>query len=520
MPLGTESLPLDEFLRRFIEAGDHARIRTVFEQTQGVAHREADHLLLVADGSTKWVVTSGDAVSSCDTPVVAGVIRDLTPDRLQEHEVLRLARYDSLTHLPNRSQLHDHLAEALARSEASGKPGAVLFIDLDGFKQVNDTLGHAAGDELLVEVAERFRKSVQGSGFVARFGGDEFILVLENLPDAAGAERFSTMLLRLFEQPFALGGRERLVTASIGTSIFPADGTDAMTLLRNADTAMYRAKNAGRNAFRVFTRDMHAAAAERFAVELDLREAIALGDFELHFQPIVRVDGEPLFDVEALLRWRATDGTPISPAVFIPIAEETGMMPAIGAWVINEALAQVRRWRDSGMVMRVGVNISMCELQDPLFVDRIERALHRHNVNAESLVLEITETAAMADLLATCACLNRCKELGVHIAIDDFLTHYSTLAYLQQLPVSVIKVDRAFVAELPDNHANAAIVEAVMSISKAMNFAVVAEGVETAAQLKWLSEHGCNFVQGYFIARPMTASQVEDWYAGKAHRFS
>ena len=441
---------------------------------------------------------------------------DMTELKQAEARIRHLAHHDTLTQLPNRVHLHGRLEQAMASARRQGGQLAMLFIDMDRFKNINDTLGHHIGDGLLVEVGQRLRGLVRDSDIVARLGGDEFVIVLGEVGGdgvraaAAVAAKVGAELGR----PYQVRGHELHSTPSIGIALFPANGEDADTLMKNADAAMYHAKAAGRNNFQFFTAAMNEATTERLALELGLRTAIERGELFLHYQPQVDVPTGMVVGLEALLRWRHPELGLIPPLKFIPIAEETGQIEAIGAWVLEQALQQLAEWRHgSHAALRVAVNLSAQQLRGEGIVTAVAQALQRHGLPGQALELEITESIAMRDPAHTALLLRQLRGHGVALAIDDFGTGYSSLAYLKQLPLSCLKLDRSFVMDIERDANDAAICTASIQLAHALGLGVVAEGVETAAQLDFLRQLGCDTVQGYFLSRPLAAADCARYLA-------
>ena len=439
---------------------------------------------------------------------------DMTDVKEVEARLLHLAHHDALTQLPNRVLLRARLEQALASARRAGQHLAMLFVDMDNFKNINDTLGHPVGDRMLVEVGRRLQSLVRDSDICARLGGDEFVLVLTGLAGDGrhGAGAVAEKLLTQLGQAYMVNGRVLHSTPSIGIAISPADGEDADSLLKNADAAMYLAKAAGRNNFQFYVESINEAGAERFALESGLREAIERGELFLHFQPQLDLRSGDVTGVEALLRWRHPQHGLVPPLKFIPVAEDTGLIDAIGAWALDQALAQLARWRATDHPdLRVAVNLSALQLRRAGFSDQVAQALQRHGLPGAALELEITESVAMHDPLRTSALLDELRTLGVALAIDDFGTGYSSLAYLKQLPLSCLKLDRSFVMDLEHDTSDAAICTATIQLAHSLGLAVVAEGVESAGQLAFLQRLGCDLVQGYYIGKPMDAEDFADF---------
>ncbi len=430
--------------------------------------------------------------------------------RALEHQ----ATHDALTALPNRALFQGRLGQALAGAARGGDAAAVLFLDLDRFKVVNDSLGHAAGDDLLVAVAGRLAGCVRGGDTVARLGGDEFAVLLAGLGVGREATRTAGRIIRALDAPFRLGGRDVVTATSIGIAV-GGTGHAAADLLRDADVALYRAKARGRGRYAVFDTAMNARALERLELEADLRRALRRGEFEVYYQPKVDLGTGCLAGLEALVRWRHPVRGVVGPGVFIPLAEETGLIQPLGQWVLEEACRQARRWGEAmgavggGAAVVVSVNLSARQFAQPTLVEDVARALAAGGADPHQVQLEITEGVAMGNAEATVEILRRLKELGVGLAIDDFGTGYSSLAYLKRFPVDALKIDRAFVTGLRRETADSSIVGAVVGLRRALRLAVVAEGVETAEEAAQLCELGCALGQGYHFARPLPRAQVD-----------
>jgi diguanylate cyclase (GGDEF)-like protein len=411
--------------------------------------------------------------------------------------------------LPNRVLLRDRLLQALARARRSEACVAVLFIDLDHFKRVNDSLGHSEGDVLLQKMAQRLRGAVREGDTVSRWGGDEFVVLLDGATDREAAEAVAHKVAAVLRGPLPLGREALTITGSIGGALFPSDGDNADTLLRRADAAMYRATTAGRDSARFFTPEMDEAAAERLALERALREAIDRNQLELFYQPQVRLTDGAIVGVEALVRWRHPTAGLLGPARFIGLAEESGLIIGLGRWVLWEACRQMHVWQAAGLPpLPVSVNVSPRQFADADFEATVAYALSESGISPGDLKLEITESVLATDLERTAAVMRRLRERGVTVSIDDFGVDYSALRYLKQFPVAELKIDQGFVSHVTTSPQDAAITEAIIALARSLGLAVVAEGVETLPQLDFLRDRGCDAAQGYVLSRPLPAEDM------------
>ena len=465
----------------------------------------------------KWTAISAVRNEAREVTHYIASFTDISERKAAEERMHRLAHHDPLTGLFNRFSLEDRLEQSLAVARREGDQLAVLFLDMDRFKIINDTVGHHAGDALLIQVAARLRESVRESDIVARLGGDEFVVVLTGLRDGMqSAAQVAAKLLDALGDPYEVEGTSLHSSPSIGIALFPADGEDAETLMKSADTAMYHVKETGRNGSQFFTADMNAAIEDRLALEKALRQAVEREEFVLHYQPQVCAASGDVIGVEALVRWRHPERGLVYPDHFIPVAEEVGLIGALGDWVLDEACRQRALWRDAGIEkIRMAVNLSLHQLTDPTFVGRVERAIQRHGLKPGDLELELTESQAMSDPEGAIGQLTALRELGVELAIDDFGTGYSSLAYLKRLPIQTLKLDRSFVKDTPEDANDAAISAAAVSLAHTLGLTVVAEGVETVEQEGFLVEHECDYLQGYLFSRPVPAEEVEGVLRGK-----
>ncbi|MCC5888147.1 MAG: PAS domain S-box protein [Gammaproteobacteria bacterium] len=430
-------------------------------------------------------------------------IADITEMKQSQERMERLAFYDTLTDLANRRLFADRLEQAVRQAIRHGRPAALLYLDLDNFKRVNDTLGHEAGDVLLKTVAERLRTCVRDEDTVARPGGDEFTILLQEVQDARAAGKVARKILRRLQEPIVLGNHEVRVTTSIGITLAPDDGSDPATLTKNADLAMYRAKERGRDNYQFFAEEMNTRAMERLLLENDLRGSLANDGFEIYYQPKVRISSGEVVGLEALLRWKHPERGVLRPEQFMQIAEESGLIVEIGQWVLHHACQDAARIRRaSSQPLHVAVNLSARQFSDPNLPGAVRAALVAAQLDPACLELEITETMLMGDVDEAISTLDALRELGVTLSIDDFGTGYSSLNYLKRLPIDLIKVDRGFVSDIPDSADDMAITAAVIAMAHQLNLAVVAEGVETRAQAEFLESHGCEYGQGYLYGRP------------------
>jgi diguanylate cyclase len=425
-------------------------------------------------------------------------------------QLRHLATHDALTGLPNRVLLDDRLQQAIAHADRDMRAFAVLVCDLDRFKLINDSLGHRAGDELLQEVARRLSTVVRTADTVARFGGDEFVLIGTSIADADDAAQLASRVMDVLQAPVRIAAIDIHTSPSIGIAMYPDDGTTTQTLLARADAAMYSAKQHGRGNFRRYTQGMHAGTEDRVQLESDLHSALTANQFALYYQPKVDTRTGAVRSAEALIRWVHPTRGVISPADFIPLAEECGLIGAIGGWVVREACRQARAWQDEGVPpLRVSVNLSASQFRDSGLVDSIRRALDDARLDARFLEVELTESAVMSDPEQSIAILEHLSAMGVLVSVDDFGTGYSSMSYLRRFPIDKLKIDRVFIDEIVSRPEDASIVRAIVSLAHSLRLKVVAEGVETPAQLDFLKLAGCDEYQGYHFSRPLPAADFE-----------
>ncbi|HQT29896.1 MAG TPA: EAL domain-containing protein [Thiobacillus sp.] len=461
-------------------------------------------------GSRRWLETHAVPLRDTQGKITSllSITRDITERKAASERIQHLAHHDALTGLANRALLHERLAQAILLAQRKNEPLAVIFIDLDRFKHVNDSLGHQAGDRLLLEVAHRLQTCVRTSDTLARLGGDEFILVLLDITGTHDATHVVQKIFAALQQPFLLEGRELTVTPSIGISLFPEDGRNADELIRNADTAMYQAKEAGRNTFHFYTADMNARALDLLALEAALRRALERDELVMFYQPKFELASGRMIGVEALIRWQHPEWGLVPPSRFIPLAEETGLILPIGEWALREACQQAAAWHAQGQTLTVAVNLAARQFRQPALAVRVAAILAATGLDPAALELEITESAMMHNPQQVTATLTELKHIGVRIAIDDFGTGYSSLGYLKHFPVDVLKIDQTFIRDAPTQARDAAIVQVIIDMAHALKLQVVAEGVETAAHLDFVQAMGCDLAQGYFFAKPMPASEL------------
>lgn len=456
----------------------------------------------------EWLSISAVRDDSARLTHYIALMSDISERKAAEERMTYLAQHDVLTGLPNRMLFQDRLLQAITYAERQQSNVALLFLDLDRFKNVNDTLGHQVGDQLLQEVTRRIRECVRSSDTVSRQGGDEFVIMLPNLGELGDILPVVNKLIESIASPYELAGHVLHITTSVGVSVYPQDGSDIETLIKHADTAMYQAKEAGRNGYRFFTTEMNRAVARRVGLENKLRGALKRGELLLHYQPQVDLVSGQVIAAEALVRWQHPEEGLIAPVEFIPIAEETGMIVPIGEWVLNEACRQNQEWRNMGLRdIVVAVNLSPLQFQERNLTETISAALSRSGMPASALELEITESAMMKNPQQAIDMLNKINGLGIKVSIDDFGTGYSNLANLKHFPLDKLKIDQSFVHDLSTNNDDAAIVSAVISMAKSLKLRVIAEGVETIEQLRFLEKLSCDKIQGYHFSKPLPADE-------------
>jgi diguanylate cyclase (GGDEF)-like protein/PAS domain S-box-containing protein len=478
------------------------------DRTVGLAE---DCMLIRCDGAELAIETSAAPIHDRQGGVIGAVMvtHDVTTARELSHKLARLALHDSLTDVPNRTLLSDRLDQAMMRAHRAGTSVAMLYIDLDRFKHINDSLGHAVGDQLLKSVAERLQTCVRSSDTVSRQGGDEFLVLLADVVQPHDAALCAEKIILALDAPLRIAGHDLRITASIGIATFPGDAADAETLLRNADFAMYQAKYTGRNNYQFFRPEMNANAIERQSVETDLRQAVTRREFVLNYQPKIDLETGTIVGVEALIRWQRPRHGMVLPARFIPVAEESGLILPIGRWVLDTACRQARAWQDVGLApVSMAINVSAVELRAKDFLTNVRQILAHYQLEPRFLELELTETFMMQDWKSTAEILRALKGLGVRIALDDFGTGYSSLSYMKRFPIDALKIDQSFVRDMTSDSDDASIVSAVINMGRSLNMRVVAEGIQTRDQLQFLKDRHCPEGQGFYFAPPAPAEQL------------
>ena len=510
VPLDTPQVSIVEIYDRSIHPDDREIVEEAWRRYGDEGEFRVDHRIIRDDGEVRWVQLSGK--QECDdagTPVRRlGILLDITARKEAEVSLERLARYDPLTGLPNRAALQEELLHALERHAAQGKSCAVLFLDLDRFKDINDTLGHSIGDLLLREVAARIRSLLPPGTLVARWGGDEFVAVLHDVETHFAVERTCRRVIQGLCTPFAVDSYDFAVMASVGAAMYPHDGTTPEVLIRNADTAMYAAKDASSQRYALFTPIMHSATALRHQIQNQLQNAVESNSLHLYYQPIVEAASDRVVGAEALLRWTDSQGAVHAPSDFISIAEDTGAIIPIGTWAIETAARQAAEWKRAGMPITVAVNVSPRQLAHPDFADVLQRIVEQTGVDPSQLELEITESGLVPNAASVIVVLERIRSMGIRIAVDDFGTGYSAFSYLKQLALHTLKIDRTFVDGI-ERDVDRAVAESIISIAHKLHLAVTAEGVETAFQREILRELGCDRLQGFLLCRPLPIEGFE-----------
>lgn len=518
-----ECTPSLSFMLNFVHEEDRDRIKRSFAQAEEFSQAlSVDHRLLLEDGSSRSVRQHIEPEFNADGVLVKlnATVQDFTERRKVEDRVHRLAYYDTLTNLPNRIFFQEQLELALQQARKDKSQVAVLYFDLDDFKRVNDTFGHAVGDKLLQEVGVRLtdslriaptiRKESAVHNCIARMGGDEFIIILNNIARSADAEVVAERIVNVVSSSYNVDEYELFTSPSIGIALYPRDGEDAENLLKNADMAMYEAKRTGKSMYMVHSEEMRAKTARRYELDRVMRSAIDNDEFSVHYQVQLDLKSGEIFSAEALVRWHSETLGSVSPAEFVSVAEDNGMIISLGEWVLRKSCQQVKQWMENdALVQRVAVNISAMQFMRPDFPEVVSNILQQCELPAERLELEITESLLASDLNHAINTLQKLHEIGVTLSIDDFGTGYSSLSQLKHFPIDRLKIDQSFIYNIIECPDDAAITRAVIAMSKSMNIQVLAEGVETAEQLQFLLANGCDEVQGYLFSKPVSAAQLE-----------
>jgi diguanylate cyclase (GGDEF)-like protein len=503
-------LPYDTLLES-LHPEDRTKFSHALEQClSGTGNLDIEYRVAWTDGSFRWLRTKGDALLDLDgDPIkVLWVTEDVSQRKDMDARVRFLAHHDLLTGLPNRTLFQDRLQQALAAAKRMQSRVALLFIDLDRFKFVNDSFGHRAGDILLQTVAARLRGCVRETDTVCRHAGDEYLIVLSALREPSEAGLVAEKVLAIFDEVFVLEGHEVQISASVGISVYPDDGQTLENLIRNADAAMYHSKKNGRNRFEFFTPELNAPVAERLVLANQLRRAIEANQLVLHYQPQFDTATNRLIGAEALVRWNHTDNGLLFPDSFIALAEESDIIHLIGEWVLDEACRQIAEWQARNLnIVPVAINFSAFQFRRSTLVQDVAAAFSRHGVKPQQIEIELTENAIMQDPKETAKMLDQLHEMGVSLSIDDFGTGYSSLNYLKRFPIDKLKIDRSFVEDLPHDLNDSAIVQAIINLAKSLRMVVIAEGVETIAQLDFLRSLSCEAYQGYLGGRPIDAER-------------
>ncbi len=500
-------------LVRAVHREDRARVYAA-RKTAVESGYDETYRIIRSDGSIRWVHDRAFPVRDGDGRIyrIAGIAEDVTDRKHAEERLEHLAHYDVMTNLPNRVLFYDRLKQALVQAKRNRWTTGIMFIDVDRFKNVNDTLGHAVGDNLLQQIAERLSRSIRSGDTVGRLGGDEFAIVLSTLASAQDVNIVAQKIMTSFNEPFKLEGTEVYVTASIGITLYPDDSSDQDVLIKNADAAMYRAKKLGRNSYQFYTPEMNASAIQFLGMESSLRRALERNEFLMYYQPKASVADGDITGLEALLRWRHPERGLVSPAEFIPLLEETGFIVQVGEWVLKAVCSQIKAWELAGeRFVPVAVNLSARQFAANDLGPTIRRILEEHQVDPALIEFEITESSLMANTEEAARTLEYLDQLGVSLSVDDFGTGYSSLGYLKRFPLSALKIDRSFVRDITSDGDDATITRAVISMAHSLGLKVIAEGVETRAQLEFLAEYGCNEIQGYYFSRPMAAEDCSAW---------
>ncbi len=500
-------MTLHDYLVQFDETGLKTLIAPLLNQTRSQSSAETE--LKKKNGETMPVeIKIRSSNSNNAVPMVMVWVSDISGRKHIEDTIRQMAYYDSLTGLPNRNLLNDRLAVALARARRNGEKVAIMFLDLDNFKTINDTLGHDMGDLLLKDVSNKLQNTLRQEDTVARMGGDEFIVVAPEIKSTEDAGILAQKILQQFEEAIVIENQELFVGCSIGISTFPEDGSDSKTLLKNADMALYRAKDRGKNNFQLYTPALNFKAMERMAIEKNLRKAVEREEFDLVFQPKIELATGKIVGLEGLLRWDSPELGRVMPVAFIPVAEDTRIIVQIGAWTLKRACQQIRQWMDAGLPpISVAINLSGVQFAHPQLIKELQAALQEYDVSPDYLQLEITETILMKDTELAVEILRQLGELGIKAAIDDFGTGYSSLNYLKNLPIHYLKIDRTFIRDF-SQVTNSAITKTIVGLGQSLGLKTIAEGIETEEQKQFLLEIGCEEGQGYLFSPPVSSKNI------------
>ncbi|MDQ6823879.1 MAG: EAL domain-containing protein [Candidatus Eremiobacteraeota bacterium] len=525
-----KSLPLEESMSLLVfEAGqtitlddlkadpalrDHPRtVQSNLTALIGTPLRVGDKKFALVFASQTRLAKPFDAEDRAYVELLADYISRILLMREQDKQISYLAYHDSLTALANRAQFHSRLTETIAAARRHGRRFALVYIDLDRFKEVNDSLGHAGGDQILIEAARRLAGTVRQEDLIARLGGDEFGVLLSEIESPADAEKFAQRVCAVLSEPLQTAQHDFYLSASVGISLFPDDGETAEGLFTAADSAMYRAKEEGRDKYRFYSNEIALDLQHRQEVREGLQHALARGELVMHYQPVFNIRSGRVIGVEALMRWQHPQRGLLLPLEFIPLVEETNLMVRIGTWSLRQTLRQAHEWSERGIDLRVAVNLSARQFQDPAFIATLRDSLADSQALATNIELEITESVALRDPVAAQATIQECRQLGCRVVLDDFGTYYSSLSYLKKLAADSIKIDKSFVDGLPSDEGDVAIVRAVITLGRSLGREIIAEGVETQEQARWLLREGCVLAQGFLFARPMPSEEFERWLA-------
>ena len=505
-------LPVEKIIgRQVLDFVAPDSVETVAKNIRVGFDRPYEANMLRADGTLVTLEFVGKVIVRDGKTLRMTVARDISDRKQAEARIQFLAHHDILTHLPNRAMLLERLQIMLNVAKRQGTQVGVLFIDLDNFKTINDSLGHYAGDQLLKRLAQRLQACLRSVDLVGRLGGDEFLVIISGLERTEDVIPIAEKIAECISEPFALEGQTLGVSGSIGISMYPQDGESTDTLIRNADAAMYLAKERGRSNFQFFMPSLTKSAANSLLIESGIRKAIKNVEFVLHYQPEVVSQTGVISAVEALIRWKHPDLGLLGPDKFISFAEHRGLIMPIGRWVINEAIRQCKEWLDAGLRIPIAINISAVQFKQKDLVELIAANLKSHDLPGELLELELTESLFLEDVTAMTKTLSRLKDLGVTLAVDDFGTGYSSLAYLKRYPIDKIKIDRSFISDIPHNADDVAITTAIINLADSLGLQVVAEGVETQEQADFLERHHCDYIQGYLVSYPLPPDEIFAW---------